>query len=184
MTFITLRFAPAWPPAHCGWQPARPMRSISIRRTSFPPRRHRCRSGYFTYATRDSFTPTGGGELKQETGLDSFVSIFRYVHYMDVGGFTVAPQVLLPYGRLYNGSLNGVRLDSASGLGDPILAAPVWLVNNPSTTFAIVPYLYLPAGSYDAGRTLNVGENRWKFDLQLGACSSWVTVSPPNFPRT
>ena len=124
--------------------------------------------GYFTYATRDSFTPTGGGELKQETGLDSFVSIFRYVHYMDVGGFTVAPQVLLPYGRLYNGSLNGVRLDSASGLGDPILAAPVWLVNNPSTTFAIVPYLYLPAGSYDAGRTLNVGENRWKFDLQLG----------------
>ena len=116
--------------------------------------------GYFTYATRDSFTPTGGGELKQETGLDSFVSIFRYVHYMDVGGFTVAPQVLLPYGRLYNGSLNGVRLDSASGLGDPILAAPVWLVNNPSTTFAIVPYLYLPAGS------------------------SGVTASPPNFPRT
>ncbi|MDS6631748.1 transporter [Klebsiella michiganensis] len=31
-----------------------------------------------------------------------------------------------------------------------------------------MPYLYVPAGSYDAGRTLNVGENRWKFDLQLG----------------
>lgn len=123
---------------------------------------------YFTYATRDSFTPTGGDEIKQGTGMDSFVSIFRYVHYMDVGGFTVAPQVLMPYGRLYNGSLGGARLDSASGLGDPILAAPVWLVNNPSTTFALVPYLYVPAGSYDAGRTLNVGENRWKFDLQLG----------------
>ncbi|STV71641.1 QbdB protein [Klebsiella michiganensis] len=41
---------------------------------------------YFTYATRDSFTPTGGDEIKQGTGLDSFVSIFRYVHYMDVGG--------------------------------------------------------------------------------------------------
>ncbi|STV71642.1 QbdB protein [Klebsiella michiganensis] len=51
------------------------------------------------------------------------------------GGFTVAPQVLMPYGRLFNGSLGGARLDSASGLGDPILAAPVWLVNNPSTTF-------------------------------------------------
>ena len=56
---------------------------------------------YFTYATRDSFTPTGGDEIKQGTGLDSFVSIFRYVHYMDVGGFTVAPQVLMPYGRLF-----------------------------------------------------------------------------------
>ena len=52
---------------------------------------------YFTYATRDSFTPTGGDEIKQGTGLDSFVSIFRYVHYMDVGGFTVAPQVLMRY---------------------------------------------------------------------------------------
>lgn len=79
---------------------------------------------YFTYATRDSFTPTGGGEIKQGTGLDSFVSIFRYVHYMDVGGFTVAPQVLMPYGRLYNGSLGGARLDSASGLGDPHSGRP------------------------------------------------------------
>ncbi|WP_228739249.1 hypothetical protein [Klebsiella michiganensis] len=43
---------------------------------------------YFTYATRDSFTPTGGDEIKQGTGMDSFVSIFRYVHYMDVWGFT------------------------------------------------------------------------------------------------
>jgi hypothetical protein len=32
-----------------------------------------------------NFTPTGGDEIKQGTGLDSFVSIFRYVHYMDVG---------------------------------------------------------------------------------------------------
>ncbi|WP_426607644.1 hypothetical protein [Pantoea anthophila] len=36
--------------------------------------------GYFTYTTRDSFTPTGGDEIKQGTGLDAFVSIFRYVH--------------------------------------------------------------------------------------------------------
>jgi hypothetical protein len=88
----------------------------------------------------------------------------------------------MPYGRLYNGSLGGARLDSASGLGDPILAAPVWLVNNSSTTFALVPYLYVPAGSYDAGRTLNVGENRWKFDLSLAACSSLVTVLPRSCP--
>lgn len=132
--------------------------------------------GYFTYATRDSFT-TGGNEMKQGTGLDSFVSIFRYVHYMDIGGFTVAPQVLMPYGRLFNGSLGGARLDSASGLGDPILATPVWLVNNASTTFAIVPYLYVPAGSYDAGRTLNVGENRWEVRLagrRRATTGSWL----------
>lgn len=74
----------------------------------------------------------------------------------------------MPYGRLYNGSWAVPASIPPAALGDPILAAPVWLVNNPSTTFALVPYLYVPAGSYDAGRTLNVGENRWKFDLQLG----------------
>lgn len=125
---------------------------------------------YFTYATRDSYKPVGGDYIKDGTRLDSLVGIFRYVHYMDVAGFTVAPQVLLPYGRLYDGKLAGAQLSSASGLGDPILTAPVWLVNNqPSgTTFAIVPYLYLPMGNYDAGETLNIGENRWKFDLQVG----------------
>lgn len=125
---------------------------------------------YFTYATRDSYKPVGGDYIKDGTRLDSLIGIFRYVHYMDVGGFTVAPQVLLPYGRLYDGKLAGTQLSSASGLGDPILTAPVWLVNNSSsgTTFAIVPYLYLPMGNYDAGETLNIGENRWKFDLQVG----------------
>ncbi|MHA7685434.1 transporter [Cupriavidus sp. PET2-C1] len=124
--------------------------------------------GYFTYASRDSFSPTSGSTLREGTGLKSNVGIFRYVHYMDIGGFIVAPQVLLPYGRLYDGSLGGAHLDSASGAADPVLAAPVWLVNTPSTTFAVVPYLYVPLGSYDAGRTLNVGENRWKLDLQVG----------------
>lgn len=125
---------------------------------------------YFTYATRDSYKPVGDNYIKDGTQLDSLIGIFRYVHYMDVGGFTIAPQVLLPYGRLYDGKLAGTQLSSASGLGDPILTAPVWLVNNSSsgTTFAVVPYLYLPMGNYDAGETLNIGENRWKFDLQVG----------------
>lgn len=34
---------------------------------------------YFTYATRDSFTPTGGDEIKQGTGLDSFVNFRKSI---------------------------------------------------------------------------------------------------------
>lgn len=125
---------------------------------------------YFTYAHRDTYKPVDGNYIKDDTRLNSMIGIFRYVHYMDVGGFTLAPQVLLPYGRLYDGKLAGTELSSTSGLGDPILTAPLWLVNNSTsgTTFAIVPYLYLPMGNYDAGETLNIGENRWKFDLQVG----------------
>ena len=140
--------------------------------------------GYFSYATRDSFTPTGGGELKRDTGLDSFVSIFRYVHYMDIGGFMVAPQVLLPYGRLYNGSLNGVRLDSASGLGDPIFAAPVWLVNNPDTTFAIVHTCTSPPAPTTPDARLTSVKTAGNSTCRSAACSNWVTVSPLSCPQT
>ncbi len=125
---------------------------------------------YTTFTTRGSYVPNGGSAIEDGTKLNSLVGIFRYVHYMDVGGFTVAPQVLLPYGGLFDGSLGGASLESATGFGDPIFAAPVWLLNNKptGTNFAIVPYLFVPLGSYDAGEALNLGENRWKFDLQAG----------------
>lgn len=125
---------------------------------------------YSTFVTRGSFVTSDGRAIKDGTGLDSYVGILRYVHYTDIGGLPFAPQVLLPYGRLYNGSLAGSALESTSGIGDPILAAPLWLVNNKEsgTTFAVVPYLFVPLGSYDAGDVLNLGENRWKFDLQIG----------------
>lgn len=125
---------------------------------------------YSTFTTRGSFVTRDGQTIKDDTGLDSYVGILRYVHYTDIGGLPFAPQVLLPYGRLSNGSLGGAALESASGIGDPILAAPLWLINNKDTgtTFAVVPYLFVPLGSYDAGDALNLGENRWKFDLQVG----------------
>ncbi|MEN8975132.1 transporter [Acinetobacter baumannii] len=123
---------------------------------------------YFTYATRNSFTPLHGSKIKDGTNLDSFISIARYANYIDFAGFTIAPQILLPYGRLYNASLAGNQLNSAQGFADPILAAPIWLINKPERSFAIVPYLYVPIGTYHSDEALNIGENRWKFDLQLG----------------
>ena len=125
---------------------------------------------YSTFTTRSRFVPESGPTIKTDTGLDSYVGILRYVHYTDIGGLPFAPQVLLPYGGLFNGSLGGQPLDNAAGIADPILAAPLWLVNNQEsgTTFAVVPYLFLPIGTYHAGDALNLGENRWKANLQLG----------------
>jgi hypothetical protein len=125
---------------------------------------------YSTFTTRQSFVTNQGQTIEDGTKLDSYIGILRYVHYADIGGFTVAPQVLLPYGRLYDGSLGGVSLNDTGGFADPIVAAPFWFVNNQQsgTSLAIVPYLFVPLGKYDAGEALNLGENRWKFDLQLG----------------
>lgn len=125
---------------------------------------------YSQYATRDEYVSTSGQTFSSGTGLDSYVDILRYVHYFDIAGFTVAPQVLIPAGTLYNGRIAGSSLDAAAGLGDPILATTVWVVNNKATQtyIGVMPYLFIPLGQYSTGEALNLGENRWKLDLQAG----------------
>lgn len=125
---------------------------------------------YSQYATRSEYVSTSGQTLSSNTGLDSYVDILRYVHYFDVGGILIAPQVLIPAGTLYNGRIAGADLDAAAGIGDPIFATTVWVVNNKATQtyVGIMPYLFVPLGQYDSGDALNMGENRWKLDLQAG----------------
>lgn len=122
---------------------------------------------YYQHAERNRVYASGnrvaGGSL------DSDVGILRYVHFTEIAGFTVDPQFLLPFGSL-RASDNLSALGSASGVGDLILAATVWLVNQPDRKryFGITPFLYVPLGSYDKDKPLNLGENRWKFALQAG----------------
>lgn len=125
---------------------------------------------YAQYATRSEYESTSGATLSQNTSLDSYVNILRYVHYFDFAGFRMAAQALLPAGTLYNARIGGVELDAAAGVGDPILSGVWWVVNNKATEsyFAIAPYLFVPVGQYDSSAALNLGENRWKLDLQAG----------------
>jgi len=46
----------------------------------------------------------------------------------------------------------------------------VWLVNNAAshTYFGVTPMITLPTGSYDKDDALNIGQNRYKYTLQLG----------------
>ncbi|MBJ7220807.1 MULTISPECIES: transporter [unclassified Brenneria] len=123
---------------------------------------------YLQHAERDRFYAQGRETLR-DPRLVSNVGIARLIHYTDVGGLTVAPQILVPFGRLA-ASRDTSALGDTRGVGDVIVTAPTWLVNDPQsrTYFALAPYLYLPVGSYDKNRSLNMGENRWKFNLQAG----------------
>ncbi|VWC96332.1 phenol degradation protein [Burkholderia lata] len=104
-----------------------------------------------------------GGNITQDIG------IARFIHFMSVGGFTIDPQVLIPFGHV-GGTNQMSALGNNTGLGDAIFAATVWVVNRPeSNTFlGITPFIYAPTGSYDRNRGINLGENRWKFALQAG----------------
>jgi hypothetical protein len=123
---------------------------------------------YYQHATRNK-AYAGGNVALRNAQFDSDVGIARFVHYMKLGDYLIAPQVLLPFGQLRAGG-NLSALGSNSGLGDVILAAPLWLINNPEQRnfFAVTPYLFAPTGNYDRNRALNLGENRWKFNLQAG----------------
>ena len=131
---------------------------------------------YYQPVTRDELY-ADGDKAPINAGLDSQVGIARYVHFMDIGGYTVDPQFLLPFGKL-EGKDDTSFLGDASGLGDLILAATVWLVNEPeaNTYFGITPFVIAPTGSYDNEDALNLGENRWQYILQAG----YVTELMPN----
>lgn len=112
-----------------------------------------------------------GSAAPGNNGLNSDIGILRGVHFMKIGGFIVDPQFLLPFGQLKaTGDLSN-PLGKGSGVGDLILAATVWVVNDPAnrTYLGITPFLYAPTGSYDVNKPLNLGENRWKYALQVGA---------------
>jgi hypothetical protein len=130
---------------------------------------------YLQHAERDEWR-IDDEKLPGDNRLNSDVTIVRVVHYVDIGGVTVAPQVLVPVAGL-RGRGDRATLGKASGLGDIILAAPIWLVNKPesNTYFGITPYLYLPTGDYKNSRTLNVGEDRWKLNLQAAGS---VRIAP------
>lgn len=123
---------------------------------------------YYQHAERKKLY-SGGDAVLSNAQLDSDVGILRGVHYTSLGGYTVDPQFLLPFGRLEaGGDINA--LGSTDGVGDLILAMTVWVHNDPKNKsyFGITPFVWAPTGSYDKNRALNLGENRWKAALQFG----------------
>lgn len=122
---------------------------------------------YAQHAERDRLY-AGGERVPGDMGLDSDIGILRVIHFMKIGGFTVDPQFLLPFGQLKARGDLGPVLGQRSGTADLILAATVWTLEDPQNRryFGITPFLFAPTGTYDAARPMNLGENRWKVALQ------------------
>jgi len=126
---------------------------------------------YVQHAVRDN-AYAQGNHLPGRPRLTSDIGILRGVHYMKLGPFIAAPQVLLPFGKL-DASRDIAALGSQSGVGDVIFSFPIWF-NEPGaqSQFGLAPYLIAPTGQYGRDKSLNIGENRWKFDLQAGYVQS------------
>ncbi|URD45380.1 transporter (plasmid) [Pseudomonas sp. BYT-5] len=111
-----------------------------------------------------------GHQAPVDGRLRTDIGILRAIHFMDFNGYIIDPQILLPFGELRaNGSFEKT-LGSNAGVGDPILAATLWTLNDPIKRryFGVTPFIYVPVGTYDHNEALNLGENRWRYALQAG----------------
>jgi hypothetical protein len=124
---------------------------------------------YAQHAERNSLH-ANGNQVPGNNGLDSDIGILRLIHFTKIGGYTVDPQLLLPFGKLNGAGDMSTPLGQGSGTAGLILAATVWTINEPENKryLGITPFLIAPTGTYDAVKALNLGENRWKYALQVG----------------
>jgi len=125
-----------------------------------------------TYFSRKSTNEaySDGKKVSDNTNIDSTVAMFRYLHPVDVGNDVIwTPNVLLPFASVETAGDAGA-LGDKKGMGDLGLVSGFWPIHDREARkhFAIVPFLWLPTGDYDKDDALNLGENRYRFALQLG----------------
>ena len=125
--------------------------------------------GYYLAGSRDELHLEGTGEVAN-SGLDSDIFALRLTHWEQFGDIPVAAQLILPFGSLSDGRIGGGRLNAPSGLFDPTLTLAFWPLSDPANGrwIAVANYLTFPLGEHHPGKTLNVGDNRWRNDLQVG----------------
>ena len=54
---------------------------------------------YGQYATRDTVY-ADGDKVPVDAGLNTIIGLARFVHYMDIGGVIVDPQIIVPFGKV------------------------------------------------------------------------------------
>jgi len=125
--------------------------------------------GYYEHGKYNEYNNSLTGTVSYDTNLESNIGILRYLRYGAIFGHAYVLDLIVPFGTLSNGKVGGEPLGSASGLADPLASVGFWFINEPDRQRYLsgVVFVTLPIGSYDKGRPLNLGGNRWQTDLQV-----------------
>ncbi len=125
--------------------------------------------GYYVHGHNTEFNVARGGTIKG-SGLEVNIGVARYVHYVDVAGYPATLQIIQPFGSLSAAHVDGQRLGSAFGAQNIQFLASIWPYVNTTTKTNVFlgGSIYPPTGTYDRRSPINVGDNRWRGDVQLG----------------
>lgn len=128
--------------------------------------------GYYIYGHNDRLSVARGPTIKKDTGLEVNIGVARYVHYFSLGGMPAGWQVFQAFGSLSGAKVGGETLGSGSAFGAQNLAlsAFFWPYANQAqqTYFLVGGFIYPPTGTYDRRSPINVGDNRWRGNIQIG----------------
>ncbi|MEQ6436356.1 transporter [Comamonas sp. w2-DMI] len=106
---------------------------------------------------------------KLDASLNTALLVPRFSHYGELDSHPFVVSAILPMGRLWNGSIAGSDLGARTAVGDLTLAGAYWLVSKPQErkNLAIASYWYIPTGTYDRDKALNVSSGQYGVTLQL-----------------
>jgi hypothetical protein len=123
-----------------------------------------------------------GNKFSNNIDLNGNIGLFRPVYFTQIGPFVIDPQFIIPFGSLSLDLNNGISSSNSSGFGDPILLATIWFLNDTKskTYLGFTPFFYIPVGSYDNGKAVNLSENRWHFREELGFVKGWEILPEHN----
>lgn len=124
--------------------------------------------GYYGYGHNTRFDTANGPSL--DASLETHIGIARFVHYFELAGRPAGVQAFQVFGALNDARIGNQRLGSASGAQNLALSAFFWpYANQAEKTYLITAaFLYPPTGTYDRRSPLNVGDNRWRGNFQIG----------------
>ena len=125
--------------------------------------------GYYIYGHNTEFNVARGNTIK-DSGVEVNIAVARYVHFVDIGGHPAGFQILQPFGSESAAHIDGQRLGSAFGAQNIQLSAFIWPYVNTATktNVNLTGFIYPPTGTYDRRSPINIGDNRWRGDVQIG----------------
>ena len=125
--------------------------------------------GYYSYAHLTDYNIAGGPTIKG-SGNEVNVGVGRYTHILSIGGYLGGYQIIQPFGSLSAAHIDDERLGSTFGAQNLVLSAFIWpYINTASKTdINLTGFVRPPTGSYDRRSPINLGDNRWSGDAQIG----------------
>ncbi|HEN9518925.1 TPA: transporter [Acinetobacter baumannii] len=122
---------------------------------------------YYQHAERDKMY-IGNKEAEGDQKLVSDVMLFRFGHYYEFLNVPMTTQLIIPYSKI-EAKEDISSLGSDQGLGDIFLSQGVFIYRNDAIkgSAMFTQYLAIPTGDYDRNKSINIGENRYKYIAQL-----------------